>query len=53
MKAYLSEITESIQGEGTLAGSRQIFLRFAGVILDVRIVILWGAYLKPHLARFF
>ncbi|HHV76707.1 MAG TPA: 7-carboxy-7-deazaguanine synthase QueE [Syntrophothermus lipocalidus] len=30
MKAYLSEITESIQGEGTLAGSRQIFLRFCG-----------------------
>ncbi|MDD4802316.1 MAG: 7-carboxy-7-deazaguanine synthase QueE [Syntrophomonas sp.] len=30
MKANLSEIMESIQGEGLLAGSRQVFLRFTG-----------------------
>jgi len=30
LRAKLSEIMESIQGEGLLVGSRQIFLRFAG-----------------------
>lgn len=30
LKARLTEITESIQGEGLLIGSRQIFLRFNG-----------------------
>ncbi len=30
MKAYLSEIFESIQGEGVLLGTRQIFVRFCG-----------------------
>lgn len=30
MKANLSEIMESIQGEGLLIGSRQVFLRFTG-----------------------
>ncbi len=30
MKARLAEIMESVQGEGLLVGSRQIFLRFSG-----------------------
>jgi len=30
MEAYLTQIMESIQGEGMLVGSRQIFLRFSG-----------------------
>ncbi|MDD3364369.1 MAG: 7-carboxy-7-deazaguanine synthase QueE [Syntrophomonas sp.] len=30
MKANLAEIMESIQGEGLLVGSRQVFLRFTG-----------------------
>ncbi|MEA4925797.1 MAG: 7-carboxy-7-deazaguanine synthase QueE [Syntrophomonadaceae bacterium] len=30
MKANLTEIMESVQGEGLLVGTRQVFLRFAG-----------------------
>ena len=30
MKARLAEIMESVQGEGLLVGSRQVFLRFSG-----------------------
>lgn len=30
MKARLTEIMESVQGEGLLVGSRQVFLRFSG-----------------------
>jgi 7-carboxy-7-deazaguanine synthase len=32
--AYLCEIMESIQGEGLLAGARQIFIRFSGCNLN-------------------
>ncbi|MDR2623514.1 MAG: 7-carboxy-7-deazaguanine synthase QueE [Methanobrevibacter sp.] len=36
MKAPISEIFSSIQGEGTLMGRRQIFLRFSGCNLDCK-----------------
>ncbi len=34
MKAHISEVFSSIQGEGTLIGRRQIFVRFAGCNLQ-------------------
>jgi organic radical activating enzyme len=36
LKARLTEVMESIQGEGLLAGCRQVFVRFSGCNLHCR-----------------
>ena len=34
MKTHINEVFSSIQGEGTLIGRRQVFIRFSGCNLD-------------------
>ncbi|MBO8158367.1 7-carboxy-7-deazaguanine synthase QueE [Thermosyntropha sp.] len=53
MKAYLTEIMESIQGEGLTAGARQIFLRFSGCNLRCRYCDTRASLVKPEKGIFY